>query len=268
LVGGKHYFQIKAYMLIASTNPVMAYYHDGYVRMSLLEYDEKAPEFQWITNLEAVRKQWQGTKFSRMSQLEIMDYFTWSFKNLQDYLLKKKIIKIGEDQEDWIQEYLKPQMKKALIHLIRMSQGRFWNRSSSIFELFDVDFTLDEDLQVWFLEANANPLINGFTQGTIELMNGMLEDGFKVILGLVRSRMKRVVGYINSLTKMAEREDGIVIPEMEKRREEFRELTRNKFEVEFVPNFANGFERIVDETGLGSDDERKKYINYIKSECL
>jgi len=270
----KRFIEIKAFMLIASTNPVLAYYHDGYVRISLLEYDEnEAKEFAWIGSLDKVRKQWEGTKYNRMGQLEIMEYFTWDLKTLKTYLVKKKMIKEEGKYEDWVQEYLKPQMKKAMIHLIRMSQGEFFKRSS-VFELFDVDFTLDEDLNVWFIEANANPLINGFTKGTMELMNQMLEDGFEIIFGLIRSRMKRVLGYVNNLQKIAEREDGIVIPELEKRREEFRELSMNRFEDEFVPNFASGFERIIDESaaigsGSGSGYSKAKvYINYLENECL
>ncbi len=39
-----HRFQLKAFMFIASSNPGIVYYHDGYVKINLDLYDPKTPE--------------------------------------------------------------------------------------------------------------------------------------------------------------------------------------------------------------------------------
>ena len=39
LLDHKHKFDFRIHVLIASTNPVMVYYHDGLVRVSLQEFD-------------------------------------------------------------------------------------------------------------------------------------------------------------------------------------------------------------------------------------
>lgn len=35
----QHKFDFRIYMLVASTDPLVVYYHDGFLRMSLLKYD-------------------------------------------------------------------------------------------------------------------------------------------------------------------------------------------------------------------------------------
>ena len=47
LLHGKHKFDIRVNVLIASTNPLIVYIHDGLLRVSLLEYDESSKD---VTN--------------------------------------------------------------------------------------------------------------------------------------------------------------------------------------------------------------------------
>ena len=129
-----HKFDFRMYMVIASTNPVIAYYHDGFLRVSLHEYD--------------VNSQDKG--------------------------------------------------KKAMIHLIRLTQEPFLVRSS-IYELFGVDFMLDENLNLWFIESNSAPMLVGGSEEKERFVTKMLKDQSEIITGLLRSRMKRVISYVNSL---------------------------------------------------------------------
>jgi len=39
-----HKFDFRIYMLIASTNPLTLYYHDGFLRVSLLIYNKNSTE--------------------------------------------------------------------------------------------------------------------------------------------------------------------------------------------------------------------------------
>ena len=39
-----HKFDFRIYMLIASVDPLIVYYHDGFLRISLLKYNKKSKE--------------------------------------------------------------------------------------------------------------------------------------------------------------------------------------------------------------------------------
>jgi len=80
------------------------------------------------------------------------------------------------------------------------------------------------------------------------------------VTGLLRSRMKRVVLYANKLTS----EFGGEVPNLMERREEFKELIKNNFEVEFRPSKNNTFYRIIDENYSG----KERYSGLIEEECL
>jgi len=47
---------------------------------------------------------------------------------------------------------------KAFIHVIQMSKSKFF-QDSRVFELFGLDFILDSELNLWFIECNASPVL-------------------------------------------------------------------------------------------------------------
>ena len=38
-------------MLVASVNPLIVYYHDGFLRLSLQKYDKYSKKVQYLSNL-------------------------------------------------------------------------------------------------------------------------------------------------------------------------------------------------------------------------
>jgi len=151
-----------------------------------------------------------------------------------------------------------------MVHLTRMSQNGFFKKSS-VFELYGLDFVMDDKFGLWFIEANTMPLVNGFTEGSTKLINKMMADMFEIIFGLLRSRMKRVVVYINKLTgEIRSGNNNLEISGLEQKREEFRKLTQNWFEEEFKPSPGNAFEKIVDENEYGVE----RYSGLLEEKCI
>jgi len=246
-------FGFRSFMLVASTNPLIAYYHDGYARLSLNSYNAKSNDTStFVTNIGVNLK---NTEFGSWTNQMIQDYTYWPMEKFAQHM-----IDIGVTNDpDWINNYLRKEFMKVKIHLIRMAHKTF-ARKSSLFEIYGLDYVMDENFNLWFIEANTMPLMSGFTDHSTELMNTMLMDTFEIVRGLTKSRMKRVIFFVNNLLA----KHGVDVPDLEAKREEFRKLTMNRFEPEFAPSANNSFYPIIDETLTGS----AVYHGLIPDECL
>ena len=262
-----HKFDFRAFMLIASTNPTITYYHDGVIWLSTEKYDSNSKDRAGFlpnasfnkTVLEKLEK--EGTYHGKnMTQLQ--EETTKFYADLQDYLLEKGII----SDPNWIDNYLRPEFKKAMVHMIRMGQAPFL-KSSSVYELLGFDFMLDTDLNVWFIEANVYPSFEEYTQKEGDFMRKLAVDHFEIINGLLRSRTKRIINYVNNLTRNYEawyQDDKAYFDDQEQRTLEFKGLSKNWFEPEFEPSLSNGFVKIVDD----NLDGMERYSGLLSEECL
>ena len=270
LING-HKADFRIPMLIASTNPMIVYYNDGFLRISFHEFDPSSDEKgAFLTNLDLSEHAFDiarinGT-YNGFTEKELREGAVWSFTRLHKYLMEEGTVK----DPQWIDNYLRPQIQKMLVHLIRMSQGPFAKRSS-LFEIFGVDVLLDADLNLWFIEANAKPGLEGSSDEARDLFIHFLLDSFDVLFGLLRSRTKRIINYVNLLMRSGEAwklgdGDAIFMEDLITKRHKFDELTRNYFEPEFEPVFDGkyGFTKIVDENYSGT----KRYSEILDKECL
>ena len=265
LINGRK-FDFRMYMLIASSNPMMVYYHDGFLRVSLANYDASSTDKKaLLTNLslnkEIYEEVKEGTLFNGMNEEKLKIAQQWSFDRFLEYLIEAKVV----TDPNWLDNYLRPEFKKAMIHLIRMTSHGFLRRSS-LYELYGVDFMLDEDLNLWFIEANSGPAFGGYSQPMEKTIVKMLQDHFEIVSGLVKSRMKRVADYVNKIINdgLVSVDSSVKITELDDRINEFKVISRNYFEKEYEPNVTNGFSKIIDENYGGT----QTYQGLISEECL
>jgi len=197
----------------------------------------------------------QNSEYKDWTEEQIQEHTYWPLERFNEWINEDGIVK----DPNWINNYLRPEFMKVKIHLVRMSQSGFF-RKSSMYEIYGIDYVMDEDLKLWFIEANTMPLINGFTKHSTIMMNQMLIDTFDIVQGLIKSRMKRAIFYVNKLV----REYGADIPDLDIKQKEFGNLTKNHFEPEFEPRANNTWYKIVDENYQGVE----RYSGLLDPECL
>ena len=261
-------FDFRMYLLVASTNPLIAFYHDGFLRVALAKYDIQSNDKKtFLTNLALNQQIYDNVKggrlFEGMGEEELKIAQQWSFERLQQYLLDNNLI----TDSNWLDNYLRPEFKKALVHLLRISGNSFYEHSS-LYELYGVDFMLDENLNLWFIEANSGPALDGYSKPMEKFILKMLKDNFEIAHALLKSRMKRIVNYVNSLVEngsaKVNAEGELEIQDVIHKQITFEGLSKNYFEEEFMPSPTNGFVKIIDANERGVD----MYQGLISQECL
>ncbi len=173
------------------------------------------------------------------------------------YFTKGKI-----NDKNWLDNVLRPKFKQAFVHLARMLENSVYTNISSVFELFGLDFVMDEDLDIWFIECNPSPQFVGTSQRKTEFLTKMLNDMFEIQFAYYKSRMSRTFKFINDMLKNANKEEDI---NYEKMREEFElNVNVNKLEPEYVIRAENGFKLIIDRNYHDED----AYFGYLSKECI
>ena len=261
-------FDFRVFLLIASTNPVIAYYADGYLRTSIQIYDPDCRDkTSCLTNPQLVDNQILDKKTDEVNGLtkqQILELQSWTFDQMIDYFVETGIV----ESHDWLDQKLRPEFQKAMIHLVRMSQASFDNAISSVYGFFGVDFMLDANLNLWFIEANSKPGFTAYLKKKQDLIFNVWKDQFEIVYNLLRSRMKRVLVFINRLIENGEAQQlvngQVQIANKEANTKEFARITRNYFEPEYQVSAQNMFVKIIDETETGE----ARYAGFIQPECF
>lgn len=158
-----------------------------------------------------------------------------------------------------MENYLRPQFRKAMVHIIKMSSHFFWNQSN-VYGLFGLDFMLDEDFNLWFIETNPNPQLLAPTEVFDKVTQKAIMSLFEIQYGLYKSRMKRV---LNVILKLKQQHKAGKI-NLEQLRKEYREAVKNRFEPEYQISKSNTFDIVMDESIHGPGG----YFGNIAPECV
>mmetsp|Transcript_25435 Transcript_25435/g.22444 ORF Transcript_25435/g.22444 Transcript_25435/m.22444 type:complete len:116 (+) Transcript_25435:142-489(+) len=113
---------------------------------------------------------------------------------------------------------------------------------------------MDDNLNVYFIEANAGPGLNPNNDEKDRVFRNMLFGMYDIEFALLRSRIKRVVNFVNRVDADAKRsgkELSVYLKENEKDlKAEFANVTMNRFEPEYNISLGNTWEYVLDENYL------------------
>lgn len=255
-------FDFRIYMMVTSVNPLIVHYHDGFLRNSLIKYDRASSiSGVHITNTSKSKKiinkcKEKGTLHNGMNYKQLRDFQMKTLEDLQEYLLQEGKI----TDPNWLDNYLRPEFKRAFLSMAKMNEEYFY-KSSDVFELFGVDFVIDEDLKLHIVEVNASPMIIGTATRKTVLLKKMMEGLFDIQFAYQYSRTKRALNYL--------REKGDEIKQAKnvgKYIKEFEEIYRNYLDPEFAGMIKedNPWQLVYDANLDGAD----KYQDLVESECV
>ena len=114
---------------------------------------------------------------------------------------------------------------------------------------------LDEDLNLWFIEANVGPELKGSPKEKEILVTRMVNDMFEIVTAYIKSRLKRAIKYINWLEKSGQISYGdngeVTVKRLVQRQQEYSEITKNYLDEEFEIRVDNTWIKIVDDNEEG-----------------
>eukprot|EP01016_Furgasonia_blochmanni_P007452 TRINITY_DN12991_c0_g2_i2.p1 TRINITY_DN12991_c0_g2~~TRINITY_DN12991_c0_g2_i2.p1 ORF type:complete len:147 (-),score=52.81 TRINITY_DN12991_c0_g2_i2:251-691(-) len=119
---------------------------------------------------------------------------------------------------------------------------------------YGVDFILDTDLNLWLLEVNGIPAMEGTSEMKVRFLTTLLHDQLNIMFSQIRSRHKRVNTFLDELVEdLMEQEDANDFSSIDlfAKKEEFRNLIRNHIDPEFEIAEDNTFTKVLDENFEG-----------------
>jgi hypothetical protein len=164
-------FDFRVYMMIANMDPLISMYHDGFLRVSLAEYKQNSTvSNSHITNTHLAKEVLAKMDLTAEEKEEAMKDQMWTFEKFGEYMRSQGLVK-----GDWINEYVRPVMKKKMLELTLIHRDNLL-KHPGVFELFGCDFMFDSDLKLWLLEVNRSPAMQATSEEKGKLQGDMTKD--------------------------------------------------------------------------------------------
>ncbi|CAD8081512.1 unnamed protein product [Paramecium sonneborni] len=170
LLYNKRKFDIRCYMLMTSiNNQFKAYwYQEGYIRTSCKEFtlDDVEDKFTHLTNDAVQKKNQNYGKFETGNKI--------SFNEFQKYL---------NDQHNYNFQIIINQLKKLSTDIVKATyQHLDPNKLFYSFELFGLDFMIDQDMKPWLIEVNTNPCLETCCPLLARLISHLIENTIRITI--------------------------------------------------------------------------------------
>ncbi|GBG32868.1 Protein polyglycylase TTLL10 [Hondaea fermentalgiana] len=134
-----HKFDVRSYLLIASLDPLLVFYHDGFARKAANLYSSDVSDVDaHITNADS-----QNTT----------DHF-YEFSRLEEQLHRESGF-----PSDYMRRVFREHAIKVQRYVFHASRQTMKLRKKGVYQIFALDWIIDDDGGIHMLEANSNPLV-------------------------------------------------------------------------------------------------------------
>jgi len=166
---------LRAFLLVASTDPYILLFRTGYVRLAMDQYDAsgKSP-FSHLTN-QFVQKKHPEYESKKDDSVMTMEKFN-------DFVNDRVASEVGV-AKDWVKDILPAEMKKIMVQCfqsIRLHLPSVY--SNGRFELLGFDFMLDDKLNLWLIEANINPSLATNNQTLARVIPSVVQEALYIAI--------------------------------------------------------------------------------------
>lgn len=150
LLDVKYKFDVRSWLLVASVDPLIMFYHDGFVRVAKTPYDESSTDrFAHITNLK-------GSEDNSGDTARRGDYLR-SFRDASEELHKRFGLPADFMTNEFRKKISRAQVFAAISQFIRDPPVDLKDKRKGFYHLFACDSVVDRDGGVHLLECNAFP---------------------------------------------------------------------------------------------------------------
>ena len=175
LTADGHKFDLRMYWLVASVDPLVIFYHDGYMRVSIDEYtgDDFSELRKHLTNAK-VQKVGNAARYRKDKELTRRPFAE----------LGKILRKLAPEHADPFQA-VKCKIQRAFVDIAAAEVEALQGAATACpgcFSLLGADFMIDREMNVWLSEVQSGPGLPTNTATTRGFMWRMLPNAVDLVM--------------------------------------------------------------------------------------
>ncbi|KAL7671119.1 hypothetical protein ACOME3_006028 [Neoechinorhynchus agilis] len=164
-------FDIRSYLSIVATKPLLCFHDPGYVRISL--YDYKLDENRNSVHLTNQCIQQRENDYENKKEDTV-----WTIEQLNNYL-NSNATNHPKFKPDWALNELQETQRKILKVVVESAESKIAHVNGQ-FGLYGCDFMIDQDFNVYLIEINLGPALQTNTSALASVIPRVLNETIKL----------------------------------------------------------------------------------------
>jgi len=175
-------FDIRVYMLIASVNPLIVLYHQGYIRLACVPYTNDDLNLHIHLTNQFVQK--KHPLYATKKEETIMNFD--QFNNYVNEHVKDE----KQLENDWVLNGCTKRMKEIMVICANACKNKL-DKAHGTFDLLGFDFMIDDNMKVWLIEINVNPALHTNCAVLKLLLPPVVSETLDIVLEIFMKRKAR-----------------------------------------------------------------------------